>query len=46
MSKVEEEGDPIDPPSPSRLRVTLFSRRLLGLSSELGRQVGENSHVH
>ena len=24
-------GGPIDPPPPSRLRVTIFSRRLLGL---------------
>ena len=29
MSKVEGKGGPIDPPS--RLRVTIFSRRLLGL---------------
>ena len=31
MSKVEG-GGPIDPP-PSRLRVTIFSRRLLGLNA-------------
>ena len=30
MSKVEE-GGPIAPPPPLRLRVTIFSRRLLGL---------------
>ena len=30
MSKVEGGGGPIDPPS--RLRVTIFSRRLLGLT--------------
>ena len=32
MSKVKR-GDPIDPASPSRLRVTIFSRRLLGLNT-------------
>ena len=33
MSKVEEGGGgPIDPPPPSRLRLTIFSRRLLGLN--------------
>ena len=32
MSNVEGRGGgPIDPPPPSRLRVTIFSRRLLGL---------------
>ena len=31
MSKVEGGGGPIDPPS--RLRVTIFSRRLLGLKA-------------
>ena len=30
MSKEDGGGGPIDPPS--RLRVTIFSRRLLGLS--------------
>ena len=30
MSKVDGGGGPIDPPS--RLRVTIFSRRLLGLN--------------
>ena len=30
MSKVEGGGGPIDPPS--RLRVAIFSKRLLGLS--------------
>ena len=30
MSKLEGGGDPIDPP-PSRLRVTIFFSRLLGL---------------
>ena len=30
MSKVEGGGGPIDPPS--RLRVTIFSRKLLGLN--------------
>ena len=34
MSKVEGGGGPIDPP-PSRLRVTIFSRRLLGLTLEV-----------
>ena len=33
MSKVEGGGGPIDPPAtPPRLRVTIFSSRLLGLS--------------
>ena len=32
MSKVEGGGGPIDPPS--RLRVTIFSRRLLRLTME------------
>ena len=32
MSKVEGGGGPIDPPVLSRLRVTIFSRRLLGLT--------------
>ena len=31
MLKVEGGGVPINPPPPSRLRVTIFSRRLLGL---------------
>ena len=31
MSKVEGGGAPIDPPPPSGLRVTIFSRRLIGL---------------
>ena len=39
MSKVGG-GVPIDPPPPSRLRVTIFSRRLLGLKySHSGKQL-------
>ena len=37
MSKVEGGGGPFEPPPPpSRLRVTIFSRRLLGLSVVMG----------
>ena len=35
MSKVEGRGGPIDPRPPLRLRVTIFSRRLLGLKGIL-----------
>ena len=36
MSKVEVgEGGPIKPPTPSTLRVTIFSRRLIGLNIEI-----------